>query len=227
MPTGVHGNHDISNICGGPPEGHSRQCKARSSHSGVRCKQWALKTKDYCRFHGGRKGRRIGLMPTKYSKVLSKTLQEKVQEFATAPHEEQVGLYEELALIRVAAESAVQLAGVAIEKGDDATKAMGVELMQTALSHVKEFVLATAKIDAMNQERVTVAQLSLFVTQIIRCIHFACEGDVGMATRIEEYIQDNVVLPAPDALGLEMDGTVVTPSMLAEQMDQMTTGDNE
>lgn len=218
-----HGNHDISGICGAPND-HPRRCKSRSAHSGMQCNQWALKTKDHCRFHGGRHGRRIGLLPTKYSKGLSTALRKKVEEFATAPHEEQVNLYEELALIRASAESAVAIAALAIENGNDKAKAMGVELMHSALAGVKDFVLATAKIDALNQERVTVAQLNLFVLQIIRCIHFACGGDVHLATRIEEYINDNVALPSVEEPNIEMGGTSVTPAMLASQMDDMTTG---
>ncbi len=209
---------------GAPPEGHERQCHARSRVTRERCRKWALTGREYCQFHGGRRSlaQSKGL-PKHYTKHLGKTLKQKIEDLTEQSHHEQVQLYEELALMRIVAEQAVRLAEPVLmgdTKVDARTTMLAMSALGEALTGVKELVLAAAKIEKDAEDKVSVRVLDLFVLQILRAIYRACD-DKEVAARIEQELQDTVALPAhnQNAAIPETDGTTLTPSDIVKEMD--------
>lgn len=100
---------------GCPPDDHPRRCQAKARGSQDRCKRWALVGSNYCQFHGGRRTHTVKKgLPYRYSKHLGPKLREAVDEFLAQPHHDQISLYEELAMLRLAATQAIRLAEPAL-----------------------------------------------------------------------------------------------------------------
>lgn len=208
---------------GGPPEGHERQCNAKSRVSQSRCRRWALKERKYCQFHGGRRrdARRNGL-PTKYGKYLGDTLKKAVDDFLSEPHHEQVSVYEELAISRLAASQAIKLAQPVLEGRIELsaeTRALALGCLQDAMNNVRDMVVAAARIEAIATDKVSIRILDTFVTQIIRSIYRVCGDDDEMAAAIEVEIRKTVRLPSKESEGID-----ILPSTILE-MDSTITGD--
>ena len=153
-----------------PPEGHPRQCHARSQRTRRRCRRWALVGVDYCQFHGGRRalyyktGKKR--LPTFYSKYLGPKLKKRVEELLKTPHDEQVSLYEELALARSMACEALALAAPVFENGNDLTpetRAKAVQVLGAALENVKDLVLAASRLEKDSADKVSLKVLHLVV----------------------------------------------------------------
>lgn len=211
-----------NNLNGAPPEGHDRQCHSTSRVTKKRCRKWALTGRDFCQFHGGRRAlaSRAGL-PKHYTRHLGETLKGRIESLANEAHQEQVQLYEELAVARVIAERAVKLAEPVLTNGDMDVKmhALALGVLGEALSNVKDLVLAAAKIENDSREKVSVRVLDLFVLQLLRAIYRSCDEDV--ATRIEAEVRDSVSLPSGDQpLEIpEVEGTTLTPDDAVRAMD--------
>lgn len=158
-----------------------------------------------------------------YSKKLGPALRDKVEELLGSSHDEQISLYEELALMRIAASQAVKLAEPALTGNNvsDKAKRLAISLMCDALSEVREFVVAAARIEREANGRVSIRVVNLFIMQIVRAIYRACEGDDELAKRIEAEINETVRLPKdgdadPNVL---IEGTMLLPSDAAREMD--------
>jgi len=190
-----------------PPEGHRRQCKARSFATKNRCRRWALKYSDFCQFHGGRNSacyrfhKGIYKLPGYYSKYLGPKLSERVQDALNQPHDEQVALYEELAISRANACEALKLAQplydpATADKIDDDTKMLIISTLGTAMAHVKDMVLAAARIEKDAKDKVSLKVINLIVTQIILSINEVCGTEnILIAEAIATAIDNNVRLP--------------------------------
>lgn len=210
------------NLNGAPPEGHERQCHAKSRVTKNRCRKWALTGRDYCQMHGGRRAlvQRRG-MPTHYTKHLGKTLRARIEELTDEAHHEQVNLYEELAITRVILENAIVLAEPALMNNEmePAIKVLAMEALGAAVGNVKDLVVAAAKIENDTREKVSVRVLDLFVLQVLRAIYRACD-DPAVALRIEEEMR-SVALPSSDQELMipPTDGTSITPDQIVQEMD--------
>lgn len=218
-----------ANLHGAPPEGHDRQCQSKSRVTKKRCRKWALTGRDFCQFHGGRRtlARRTGL-PKHYTKHLGETLRHQIESLANESHQEQVQLYEELAVSRVMLEQALRLAEPVLigDDMDDKTKLLAMSMLGDAIAGVKELVLACSKIENDVKERVSIRVLDLFVLQIMRAIYRACPDD-EIAEKIEFELRDSVSLPSGDQpLEVpEVEGTAITPSDdIVVEMDEVTAG---
>ena len=105
---------------GKPPADHERRCQGKSNVRKARCEKWALTGSKYCQFHGGRQRVvKVGRMKRVYSQHLGPTLKKRLEEMLDASHDDQVQLYEELALSRIMAQEAVALADIALSSADD------------------------------------------------------------------------------------------------------------
>lgn len=209
----------ISNVAGPPDADSPYRCQAHLSRTRRRCQRWALKGRKFCQFHGGRRAlARRHVLSKYFLQNFGSTLREKILELSKAPHHEQVSLHEELALTRVAADQAVQLAGIALDKGDADTKNLAIQCMIEALGNVKEMALAVSKIERDIEDKVSLKVIDLFIMQIMKCIQSAVDEDV--AQHIEQLIHKNVRLPAPgiDANRLT-EGTLITPDQIVQDMD--------
>lgn len=220
-----------NNLHGAPPEGHERQCQARSMVTKRRCRRWALTGRDFCQCHGGRRAlaHRRGL-PKHYTKHLGETLRSRIEGLADESHEEQVQLYEELAISRVMLEQALKLAEPVLMNGADMdarTKMLAMSMLGDAIAGVKELVLACSRIENDAKERVSIRVLDLFVLQVMRAIYRVCGDDSATAEKIEYELRDSVSLPSGDQpLELpEVEGTTLAPSDdVVREMDDVTAG---
>lgn len=158
-----------------------------------------------------------------YSKHLGPTLKKQLEEFLEGTHDEQVQLYEELAMSRTMAVQAVKLAGAALENGrvDGDGKGLAIDVVQRSLSLVKDFVLAAAKLENDSKNTVTLRALDLFITQILRSIHVVLKDDEEKAMMIEAHVRENVRLPSARDPNVSLDGVVSSPADVVRDMDQM------
>jgi hypothetical protein len=156
-----------------------------------------------------------------YSKYLSKTLAEKLEDFANLSHSEAVSLYEELAVARTAAVQSLQLAGPVLEGKvkDEQTSALAMSCLRSSMDHVKELCLAISRIEKDAEDKLSLGAVHLFTTQIVRAIYRVCGEDVELAKKIEAEIRNNVRVP--DAgVAPNVSGTAVTPDQMVQMMDE-------
>lgn len=132
-------------------------------------------------------------LPRFYSKVLGPKLQERFKELCATSHEEQVALHEELVLARLSCEQAVKIAAPILEgdKVKDSTRAMALAALNAGVAHVRETVLACARVEALSKDTVSVRVVQLVIQQVVRIIFKAC-GDENeeVAKRIEIMVRD-------------------------------------
>lgn len=194
-----------------PPEGHPRQCRAKSHVTGKRCRRWALKGRFNCQFHGGRSQRvitshRRRILPGFYSKYLGPRLSERVAELMGKSHDEQVSLYEELAVARATACEALALAQPLFDaeqstKLKPETKALMVQTLNQAMNGVKELVLAASRVEKDADDKVSLKVVNLIVQQIIVTINETCGTEQApLAEAIAKAIDDHVCVPLSDKI---------------------------
>jgi len=198
---------------GGIPDPNSpRRCKGRSRVRKARCMTWALQGSDYCRFHGGRMSLaykfKKGIYPVQgfYSKYLGPKLTELVRANLNEPHDEQVCLYQELAITRSMACEAIKLAQPLFDDDqrkllNTETKAMIFGTLQSAMGAVKELVLAAARIEKDSKDKVSLKVINLIVAQIIESINQECGTEnQALAEAIAKKINDKVRVPINDKI---------------------------
>jgi len=195
-----------------PPEGHPRQCKARSNKTQKRCRRWALQYSNFCQFHGGRRAlsyqlhKGIYKLPSYYSKYLGPKLSERVHDALNKPHDEQVALFEELAISRSFAIEALKLAQPLFDeemskKLTVETKAAIMQNLRDSLDAVKNMVLAASKIEKESKETVSLKVINLIVQQIILAINDVCGTEnMEIAEAIAQAIDDKVRVPINNKL---------------------------
>jgi len=198
-----------------PVENHERRCQAKSRVTLERCRRWALKDQRFCQFHGGRRGHNPHI-PTFYRHKLGPTLRKAVDELLSAPHADQVQLYEELALARMQVQQVLALIEPAMKKQD--TAALGAGLLHESLSHVRDMCLAVSRIEKDADDKVSLHVVDSFIVQILRAVYRACgDAHADIAKRIEEEIETSVRLPVGgDVLA---GGTTLTPDQVVKEMD--------
>jgi len=202
-----------SNKGGAPPEGSPRQCKANSQVTRVRCRRWALISSNYCQFHGGRQAakfyrpyNRKTKLPDYYSKYLGPKLSQVVNELLDAPHDDQVSLYNELAIARASAMQALALAQPLFEESSDVKlnpelKALIIATLGESMKNVKELVLAASKLEKESSDKVSIKVINLVVHQIITAINDVCGTEnMVIAEAIAKAIDERVRLPLNDKL---------------------------
>lgn len=197
---------------------HPRQCQAMlKRHGGRQCRRFALVGANYCQFHGGRNRKargqvRINHLPFFYRKYLSPTLTAKVEELLNVAPDEQINLFEELALMRTMAGEAVQLYGLAEEKGSPEQRTEAALLMRSALRDVVQTCEAASRVVASGKDKVSVHDIQFVVNQIIRVAHATLEEEDAM--RFEESLRRDVRIP-----GRTEQGTHLTPDNDVSMMD--------
>lgn len=216
------------------PENDAHRC-VFIKRDGTRCKKWAMKGTDRC--NSKRHQRRgyqykVGVkhLPKFYGRVMTQTLRERIDASLSATHDEQIELYEELAIMRESAAEAVRLWSFAmaqLEKaraeGRDASKLVGMvedaaDLMAKHLEHVKEYALAIARVRSMTKDKLTLHTLYGVVHQVTRLMYEVCgEENEVLARELEHRLRVDIVIPTdgregttltPDQTALDMDGTI-------------------
>lgn len=203
-----------------PPEGHIRQCQARSRVTRKRCRRWALRGASTCQFHGGRSAIRFGMKKDLfkvsgfYGKYLGPRLSERVREALNKPHDEQVSLYEELAIARATACEALKLAQPLFDgtKLNLETKALTIQTLRSAMTSVKDLVLAAARVEKDQEDKVSIKVINLIMMQVVLAVNEICGTDNAiLAEAIAKAIDDKVRLPMNNKLSpvieIDLDST--------------------
>ena len=102
---------------------HPRRCQCFIKRKGRQCGRWALVNSNYCQLQFVRRSAKrdvkVGHLPRFYSKVLSKTLASFIDDSLGSAPSEQMAVFEELALMRHAANQSVTLYDAVIAKLED------------------------------------------------------------------------------------------------------------
>jgi len=164
----------------------------------------------------------------KYSRHLSETLSAKLDEFLSAPHHEQLALYEELAVARAQALDALKMWDAATGSKPQ-IQAMATAVVRDALEFVKDMVLATSRVEKDAEDKVSVRVLDLFIEQVLRCV--STHVDDETMELIDAEVKKYVRFPDDDSSRLAA-GTTLTPDEVVQEMDERSapdepTGDDE
>ena len=206
----------IYNLNGRPPEGHSRQCQ-RMRRTGHRCAKWALTGSNFCQFHGGRHKTyvRNHSLPKFYSKYLTKTLAEAVDEQLGMDSSDQLNLQEELALMRLTCAQAVAMFSAAHETEKDELIVSASLIMREALESVGQMCKDAAAVESSRKDAITPMDLKQIVNQIVRLLYTVCgEDNEHIARRFEERVRDEIKLPS-DVKGTTLNPTKDVTDMLS------------
>lgn len=139
-----------------------------------------------------------------YSKHLGPKLSERVRELLDAPHDVQVSLYEELAVARASACEALKLAQPLFDEKMELsteTKSLIISTLGSAMTNVKDLVLAASKLEKEAGDKVSVKVINLVVMQIVLAINDVCGTEnLALAEAIGKAIDERVRLPMNDKL---------------------------
>jgi hypothetical protein len=149
-------------------------------------------------------------LPRFYSKHLTKTLQEAVEDALGATPREQLNLYEELAVMRATCGDLCKLYD-ACENKPESRAAVG-EALRSALQDVVKVCESAARVEGMAKDKLSIHNLSYVIAQVVRLAH-DCFGDDERAKKFEEMIRLEVRLPD------ETQGTLMTPDQDVGEMD--------
>lgn len=202
---------------------HPRRC-TWIRKDGSRCKNWGLVDAKNCKYHNGvqqqRRSQKCNLrnIPVFYRKHISESLGKAISEQIGLDPDEQVQLYEELALIRHVASNFVKLYGAAVETGDQNTICMAGAGMVEALNNVEAICSAAAKIQQKQRDRFSIHDLKYVVNKLTRMLYDVC-GDEhqDIAERFKLMVDEKLALPTgyqqgtdlqPDETVLEIDSSV-------------------
>jgi hypothetical protein len=187
---------------------------------GLRCERWALKSKKYCQFHGGRKRgyekdwlvRVAGF----YRRSLTKALEDAVQESLAQKPDDVLNLFQELALTREAAQLSVRMYGAALETNKQESILIAAELMAMHLQKVAEMCKAAAALHTEQREKFSVHDLNYIVEQIIR---------ISYDTFKEHELVNHFALRLRREIQIsKAQATTITPDQEVLEMDKDTTG---
>jgi hypothetical protein len=164
-------------------------------------------------------------MSNPYRKNISAALAATIEQMTAINPEEQLQLYDELALMRHAAGNAVGMYNKAVEaheaETDPTKKKILAELvlqcglvMRDHLNEVIRTAETAARINAAAKDKISLHQLHYFIEQVTRCAYVAFEGDEQRALTYERHLKEYIKLPR---LGVE--GTDLTPDMDVTAMD--------
>lgn len=145
-------------------------------------------------------------MPGFYSKYLGPKLSERVRELVDVPHDEQISLYQELAVARATACEALKLAQPLYDektakKLTPETKSLMIQTLGQAMSEVKDLVMAASKLEKDAGDKVSMKVINLIVMQIVFAINDVCGTEnLALAEAIAKTIDERVRLPLNDRL---------------------------
>lgn len=214
-------------IAGTPPPDSSYRCSAVASHTGERCKKWAQYGSKYCRTHGGWRAKRkaesiaqqsMTQMPSFFRNVLSKTLQEKLDECTDRPVHERLDFTEHLGMMQVTALDAAKMYDAVCIAPLPEDKKLEIKLQAGAMLRqvLKEIIDVGEQMQRIEQsakDKVSVQNIVLIVSQITR-IAYRVMGDGAEAQEFERLVREEVRLPEEGK-----NGTFITPDRDVLDMD--------
>lgn len=217
-----------------------RQCegKTRASLYTERCKRPAMRDSRFCYQCGKRrhvrelriaagvrgKGKSIKGLPVVYSKILSSNLRDAIDDMTSVSPAEQLGLYEELALIRHSAMQAVAMYDGACNMEDGTKKPALVQaasaLMRSALSEVVNTAKTISTMESQAADKISLTQVGVIVDQLVQVAYDVFhDADPELVEQFAERVKTRVKLPH-----LETTGTAITPDQEVIEMDGTIPG---
>jgi hypothetical protein len=146
-----------------------------------------------------------------YSKHLTGTLKAYVETCTGIDPNDQLSLFEELALVRHLAGDSIRLYQGAQQSGKPELLSGATALMREALSHVVKTCEAAARIDALAKDKISIHNLTFLVEQIVRIAFKTLDEDD--ARRFEVMVRSEIRIQSGP------DGTMLTPDMDVTAMD--------
>lgn len=167
-------------------------------------------------------------MSKRFTKYLGLTLKAKIEELTSESHHDQINLYDEIAIARLAAVQALKLAEPVLNGTVDVkpeVTMLALDCLRESMNHIRDIVIAAAKIEAAAGGKVSLRVIDLIVIQVIKAIHDVCPN-VELADKIEKQIRDTVRLPSENAPvdGVIAVGVESTPEVMVMEMDQSVCG---
>lgn len=206
------------------------RCKATSRVTRERCRRHVCIGKDVCYYHGGRYAKdkslpRINTLPRFYRNRLSQTLNSFVDACLDTSPQEQLALFEELAIAR-------DMCGKALEDWDkiknlspEQRATLGEQkysllletmeaLARQAMTYVQETSKSATYVYTAAKDKLSIHNLQAVVNQITRLAYTALGPEnEHLAKKFDELIQREVRVIETN------DGTALTPDMDAMLMD--------
>jgi hypothetical protein len=146
-----------------------------------------------------------------YSRVLNKTLQQAVEDSLGQGPEEQVAIFEELSLMRLAALDAVKLFSASQESKNVETRQAAAVLMRSAIHEVVKTAEAAARVNSLASDKVSVHNIKHVAAQITRIAHECM--DLDQAKQFERLVRQRVKVQSTP------EGVHTTPDMDVAEMD--------
>jgi hypothetical protein len=137
-----------------------------------------------------------------------------VDQITRRPHAEQLSLYEEVALARVACGEAVQMVSRVLEAGkkiNDETRVLAMATLRESIDHVGSLVERASRIEHMAADRISVKSVDLFVRQM--CAVVAEFVDTPTMLQIEEAVREKVRVPLGALNPADVNAGEKTPSV--------------
>lgn len=199
-----------------PPE---FQCQ-RIKRDGLRCRKWRLKGYDYCEFHkkGGLTVQgRVRKLPPLYRYKLRESLQDKMIELMGEDPREALNLFEELALMRIAAGQAVTLFDKAHDVEDEGKRLellmSTASLMGGCLKEVQSMCESAARVESQGKDKYSIHSMKVIIDQIVLVSHKVFKAHPALVLEFQEAINEHVRLPTENV------GTSITPDQDVLDMD--------
>lgn len=199
---------------------HHRRC-TWIRKDGSRCKNWGLVGAKNCKYHNGvqqqRASQKCNLrgIPVFYRKHITGALKEALEDQLGVDPDEQVSLYEELALMRITASQFVKLYDVAVGTNNLETIQLASSGLVEALKNVETICSAAARIQEKQRDRFSIHDLKFVINKITRALYEVC-GDEhrDIAERFKEIIDHHIKLPT----GYQQ-GTDLMPDETVRELD--------
>lgn len=180
-----------------------------------------MRGSDYCSLHGGRKARgnvHMTQVPRFYSKYLSKTLCELVEEQMARAPSEQLSLLEELAHMRITTAQAIKMFDAAVSTGKDEIIASATMVVRQALQEVARMCESAARVDALGKDKISAHAIHFVIMQVVK-IASQVFGDDERVIAFERALREEVRVPG------DVQGTDLTPDADAVDMDDTVPDD--
>lgn len=201
---------------GKPPYDHPRRCQG-IRRCGLRCERWALRGSKFCQFHKGRKNRLSYWnqhVSKFYARALTDTLKARVEEHLSQKPDDQISLFEELALMREAASQHVTIYNAVLQHGKQESVLAAAELMALSLSRVADICKSAATVHNIQKDKFSIHDLNFIIEQIIR-ISYDVIKDEAIATQLAIRLRSELQLTSNV-------GTTITTDQMVQQMDHET-----
>lgn len=162
-------------------------------------------------------------MPSFYGKYLNETLQEAVESQLRLPVENQLNLFEELAISRTLAKDALQMYAEesANPKSTREQILIAGKFLYSALEVVTNFCEKAAKVDSMQRDKYSIHTINSIVAQIVNIIHIVLDihDQHELAVELAREIRIQLKIPVQTVKLIEANannqlGTNLTPEAI-------------